>query len=452
VAGCLDQCPANSYPTDINGGKVCRNCLRQLSQTLQGNTCICPAGQTYFEGNCYTTSQLPPNCTNKQLLINGQCVDKNILAALNCPANSAPTANRTSCRCNSGFESVNNECLPLCPPNSRRTSYGICACTYGFIMNSSQLCESICPKNSQWRTDLNECRCNYDYQMVQGVCSSCPAGQVYDPNTGSCLVVYNAVNNANDQVGVVSVTCGLYQTYQNGKCVCNANSIDSNGNCYPCPSFTFKNGNTCMNCPAYCQTCQSTSTCQSCQTGFDLINGVCQEKCGDGRRFVVECDDGNLRNGDGCSSNCRVETGYICTGGSAISTDTCQRTNGGGSTLTISMAQGYPRYISSGILASFIVNPPIIRSQAELDSLFNIAFPNALSTPNTIYISQSANDPASISCLMLYHSDLPNLTFSVTFTISEFGRGSAHVTWLFDTISNGITAAIQRPTSNDILN
>jgi len=153
-------------------------------------------------------------------------------------------------------------------------------------MNSSKLCESICPNNSTWRTDLNECRCNYNYQMVQGVCSACPTGQVYDSATGSCLVVYNAVSSQDDVVGITSV-CNLYQIYENGKCVCNSNSIDSNGNCYPCPSFTFKSGNTCLNCPAYCQTCQSTTICLSCQTGFNAINNICQEKCGDGRRFVV---------------------------------------------------------------------------------------------------------------------------------------------------------------------
>ena len=156
VGGCLDQCPANSYPSLLsNNGKVCRPCLRQLSQSLQGDTCSCPSGQTYFEGNCYSSSQLPPNCTSNQLLINKKCVNKNILVSLNCPANSSPNADHTGCRCNSGYESINNECLKLCPEHSKRTSYGICACNYGFIMNSSQLCESICPNNSVWRTDLN---------------------------------------------------------------------------------------------------------------------------------------------------------------------------------------------------------------------------------------------------------------------------------------------------------
>ena len=33
--------------------------------------------------------------------------------------------------------------------------------------------------------------------------------------------------------------------------------------------------------------------------------GVCTEICGDGLNFGnFECDDGNNRNGDGCSSRC----------------------------------------------------------------------------------------------------------------------------------------------------
>lgn len=45
-------------------------------------------------------------------------------------------------------------------------------------------------------------------------------------------------------------------------------------------------------------------------------SGECTEKCGDGKDFGLnECEDGNLYNGDGCSSTCKVEEGYICTGG-----------------------------------------------------------------------------------------------------------------------------------------
>ena len=47
------------------------------------------------------------------------------------------------------------------------------------------------------------------------------------------------------------------------------------------------------------------------------------EKCGDGKRFRLGCDDGNNENGDGCSMDCHIEQGYTCTGGSPDSPDTC---------------------------------------------------------------------------------------------------------------------------------
>lgn len=50
----------------------------------------------------------------------------------------------------------------------------------------------------------------------------------------------------------------------------------------------------------------------------------CVEICGDGFNFgMLECDDGNLLNGDGCDSKCRIEKGWNCTGGSMLMPDTC---------------------------------------------------------------------------------------------------------------------------------
>ena len=37
----------------------------------------------------------------------------------------------------------------------------------------------------------------------------------------------------------------------------------------------------------------------------------------------MQCDDGNNVNGDGCSSDCRIEANYHCTGGSPNSKDSC---------------------------------------------------------------------------------------------------------------------------------
>ncbi len=45
--------------------------------------------------------------------------------------------------------------------------------------------------------------------------------------------------------------------------------------------------------------------------------------CGDGKRFTLECDDGNNEDGDGCSRDCKIEPEYNCTGGSPEGRDSC---------------------------------------------------------------------------------------------------------------------------------
>lgn len=38
---------------------------------------------------------------------------------------------------------------------------------------------------------------------------------------------------------------------------------------------------------------------------------------------MVECDDGNLDNNDGCTSECKIQAGYTCRGGSPENEDSC---------------------------------------------------------------------------------------------------------------------------------
>lgn len=51
-----------------------------------------------------------------------------------------------------------------------------------------------------------------------------------------------------------------------------------------------------------------------CTGGDKYTPDTCAEVCGDGVNMgEKECDDGNLLNGDGCSSTCTIEPGYFCT-------------------------------------------------------------------------------------------------------------------------------------------
>ena len=57
-------------------------------------------------------------------------------------------------------------------------------------------------------------------------------------------------------------------------------------------------------------------------TGYVQDELFCHETCGDGIRIDDEqWDDSNKNNGDGCNSKCKVEEGYICSGGNAIISD-----------------------------------------------------------------------------------------------------------------------------------
>lgn len=58
---------------------------------------------------------------------------------------------------------------------------------------------------------------------------------------------------------------------------------------------------------------------------------MCTEICGDGFNIgLVECDDGNMIDGDGCSSNCTIEAGWVCSDGTPTSKDNCQFICGNG--------------------------------------------------------------------------------------------------------------------------
>ena len=54
--------------------------------------------------------------------------------------------------------------------------------------------------------------------------------------------------------------------------------------------------------------CSESYKCNQCYIDFNYnsITKLCTEKCGDGKRYFVECDDGNNNNFDGCSSDCKI--------------------------------------------------------------------------------------------------------------------------------------------------
>jgi fibro-slime domain-containing protein len=79
-------------------------------------------------------------------------------------------------------------------------------------------------------------------------------------------------------------------------------------------------------CDPYCNVYSDTPTGIDAGPGFTFSDGgITVRGCGDGLLAASEaCDDGNLTNGDGCTSGCVLEPGYQCpVPGSPCTTTTC---------------------------------------------------------------------------------------------------------------------------------
>ena len=80
--------------------------------------------------------------------------------------------------------------------------------------------------------------------------------------------------------------------------------------------------------------CSSTCSVEagySCSGGTSTTKDTCTEICGDSKKMGGNaCEDGNVVSNDGCSSSCSIETGWTCTGGTSTSSDTCTEICGDG--------------------------------------------------------------------------------------------------------------------------
>jgi cysteine-rich repeat protein len=90
-----------------------------------------------------------------------------------------------------------------------------------------------------------------------------------------------------------------------------------------CDDFNIVDGDGCS---ASCSI-EAGYSCSGAAFGFYCGgDGDTCENCGSGTRPFAsskQCDDANTVNGDGCSSSCRIECGYKCTGGSSEHADSC---------------------------------------------------------------------------------------------------------------------------------
>lgn len=186
----------------------------------------------------------------------------------------------------------------------------VCSNTLLSCQNGTCLCApaNTCPDGCiDMKTDSTHCgncdtKCDPGHQCVDGMCGGC------FPGTAACGATCFNLNSDPQHCGNCTTVCPTPSTCVNGSCTgCPAQTPDTcNGQCV-----------NKMNDPQNCGTCgHLCSAIGFCSSGVCLggsattgaMSSGAAPFCGDGSVDVGEqCDDNNMMNGDGCSSNCMIE-------------------------------------------------------------------------------------------------------------------------------------------------
>ncbi|CAG9327429.1 unnamed protein product [Blepharisma stoltei] len=262
-----------------------------------------------------------------------------------CPAvlkSCLPTCNATEYVDENGnCQKCPSECSWIC---SRAGTCNLCYDDLCYKCTKYEIGTCIqCVENAALSSGQCECQSGYIKQGSRCV-EKCSDGFHLDASTQSCIgCLSNCLKCSN---GESCTICKTGFVERNGKCECSDGYfLDSSNNCSKCDiscltcSINSSNCSSCIwNLPIlYGNKCYPCDSFESYSTYFiipisyytdDLVSQLasnCTEICGDGRNMgQAQCDDGNNKNGDGCSENCTIETGWTCSGGSISSPDICK--------------------------------------------------------------------------------------------------------------------------------
>ena len=240
---------------------------------------------------------------------------------------------RFTCNCPDGEQSNGYSCVQC--SGGKKWIDGIgCRCPEGdFDLGSKceQVDQSRCMTIPKAFWDQTKCICQEGYTKVglQCVCYGIEVGNMCD----RCSHKSNSVWDG------YLCKCQAGFTEIGGKCISDTTGKGSDDpNSCAVGSYFDSNHRKCLACPDGCLSCIDCYTCVQCRPEFNFNPhyNLCFEKCGDGKKFVLECDDGNSADNDGCSRDCHIEQGHTCTGGSPDTPDNCFIFQPGQVTLSLS--------------------------------------------------------------------------------------------------------------------
>lgn len=265
---CRTECPKNSFAEmDTRRCIECHESCQECFGPLETNCKTCKTGALYFRGNNTCIEACPP--------IN-YAISEDRLSCDKCGSNCFQCQNfkPTICiKCVEESLMYLDNCYIQCPRGTRPDNSPI---------TQKKICVR-CPRYcGVCEGDICK-ECDTNYLLVEGRCLTfCPTGYGLDPREHICKKI---ICLENCDVCLNSVTCSrCEQTSKSGILV-----LEIKKNCIECKE-------------AY---------------GLIQVGSNCQETCGDGYLYKFEksshqCDDGNKKNGDGCTNECKIERGFTC--------------------------------------------------------------------------------------------------------------------------------------------
>jgi hypothetical protein len=214
--------------------------------------------------------------------------------------------------CPSGYTAISKDCLP-CDPSCLQCSQKVTYCTScqtGYNFNSAtNICEistTTCPYGQYYQSGYCYRSCSPNSFYQGGFCFySCSPGY-QDNGYGGCVIINsNTTNNTNTTTG------------------CSNNLYNNSGQCVnQCPSEKYPDSNKiCQPCNSNCTTCQNSTICITCQTGYNLnangscvLNGTCSlNQLKYNGTCVDSCPVGNIGYQGSCQRICSTGQYYYNT-------------------------------------------------------------------------------------------------------------------------------------------
>ncbi|CDW91263.1 fu domain containing protein [Stylonychia lemnae] len=321
---CLANCDDGFYP---DGNKQCQECNKACAictSKFASDCTACKSGyylewlgttcKTYCDDGYY-----PDSLTNQCLMCHyscGTCTGAGPAMCQVCAPGYLKSGLYCVTECKDSEYIVNGTCRQ-CDPK--------CLTCFGISENQCNSCaENLITSQGYFKYEsscLEKCPDGYYQDNLVKICRKCK------PECATCLT-YDFCTSC------------IYGPYQlnDGEC--------TYFTCLDNQYRAIKPQLSCFECDSSCKTCQGESEfdclscnaedkfvaqqCLSCnqQPGMtepidDSVSG-CVEICGDGFNYgSYQCDDGNLINGDGCSSICIIEQGFNCTTGTKFTPSVC---------------------------------------------------------------------------------------------------------------------------------